>query len=326
MQKPQASTHLEAEILDRLVQAQSGHVSPVVSQWHAVSGLRSHFRQQLGEHVRRIFDNQSAERTHRHYALPGATRDDYKNHWLELPDLGHCLTGIRFRDLEPGRPFVDVLATTLSLGEATNLQNVVNALQERYRQFRPQHARFFVPSCFSLNIECWPGAFWELCYLAAPAETLLNQAEPEHYQRVVVRRPWNMTFYSRYRQMLEHRFTKHPELAGYTRIASIAELKVYLDDGTLFEVFVDGDWAGIVGVTDEAEQGLDGLSVVELVLSEDVAGRGLGVVVLRHMAEILSPEGDTIIFGTVDARNIPAIKTARRAGGIDVGGYLWFPF
>lgn len=325
MQKPADPTSLETSILEQLTRAKLEDVSPILSRWYERDELRTLLREDLSSNVRLFSDDELAEQFQHHCPIPTATREDYKNRWFELPGLGRALTGIRFRGLDMNRPFVEVVATTQPVSATTDMQAVGESLRRAYKVFRPNHVRFFVPEHIRLELERWPGAFWEKRYFAAPVEQMRQRAQPGGYDRVALRRPSDMAFYARYCQLLEERFARQPELEEYTRIEAQEDLAAYLEEGTLFEVMVDGTWAGLVGVTRDAEQGLRGHVVIEIVLAESARGRGLGVAVQQRLVKALTFESGDVLYGTIDARNTAAVKTAQRSGRVDVGGFLWLP-
>ena len=325
MQEPADPTSLETSILEQLTHAKLEHVSPILSRWYYRDELRALLREDLSSDVRRFSDDELAEQFQHHCPIPTATRDDYKNRWSELPGLGHALTGVRFRGLDMNRPFVEVVATTQRVSAATDMQAVGENLRQAYNLFHPKHVRFFVPEHIGLDLRRWPGAFWEKRYFAAPVEQMRQRAKPEGYGRVALRRPSDMAFYARYQQVLEERFARQPELEEYTRVEVQEDLAEYLEEGTLFEVLVDGSWSGLVGVTRDAEQGLRGFVVIEIVLADSARGQGLGVAVQQRLVEALAFESGDVLYGTIDARNTAAVKTAQRSGRVDLGGFLWLP-
>lgn len=101
------------------------------------------------------------------------------------------------------------------------------------------------------------------------------------------------------------------------------DLRSYLAEGTLFEVFVDDEWAGIVAAFQAAEKGVSGYCVGEIVLKREFRGKRLGLAVQRKFVEKLDETRGRVLWGTIGAANTPAIRTAKRCGRVDVGGYYW---
>jgi len=160
-------------------------------------------------------------------------------------------------------------------------------------------------------------AFWEKRYLAAPVEKLRTNPVASTLEA----RPLSDGFYERYFETyreLQESWPQHAEYAG------IEDESDFLGtDGAVLELFLDGQYAGLVAASRAVEQGLRGFVVDEVVLNKIARGRALGPVALRHLAEHLPVlEGD-VLFGTVDVRNTPAYRSALRSGREDVGGYLW---
>lgn len=105
-------------------------------------------------------------------------------------------------------------------------------------------------------------------------------------------------------------------------------MQTYLEDDHLFEIFVDGAWAGVIAVFRDTNTGLSGFCVVEVVLTETFRAQGLGSAVQRRLAAQLLSQGTEpteILFGTVGDMNIPARRAAVRAGRVDLGGHVWLP-
>lgn len=99
-----------------------------------------------------------------------------------------------------------------------------------------------------------------------------------------------------------------------------------IQSGYVFEVFVDGLWTGVIGAERrDNEFGLLGFGVTEMVLNSAARGQGLGCAVQVRLAEALKPLGEPsdLLYGTIGAENPPMLKTALRAGRLDVGGYVW---
>ena len=210
-----------------------------------------------------------------------------------------------------------VQTKTVLLGQDRgDFGNLLEHLRSEYAVFKPKHLRLFLPDTASLE-PLLEGAFWEKRYLAAPLEHLRESALPDALEA----RPLSKDFYPRYLETyreLQERWLEHAEYAGVQEESDFLET-----DGAALELFLDGQYAGLVAASRAVEQGLRGFVVDEVVLSQMARGRLLGPVALRHLAEHLPAlEGD-VLFGTVDVRNTPAYRSALRSGREDVGGYLW---
>jgi hypothetical protein len=93
----------------------------------------------------------------------------------------------------------------------------------------------------------------------------------------------------------------------------------------LFDILVDGDWAGLLAAERDARRGLRGITVVELILDQAHRGHGYG----RHLSTLLAravplPD-DQFLLGTIHTDNHPAYRSALAAGRVDVGGEIVIP-
>jgi len=95
--------------------------------------------------------------------------------------------------------------------------------------------------------------------------------------------------------------------------------------GTIFEVRLDGRWAGVLAGEPAVSHGLRGAVVIELLLDPAVRGRGHGRHLSVLLARALPLPDDQLLFGTIHADNSPAYRAATRAGRTDVGGEVLIP-
>lgn len=116
-----------------------------------------------------------------------------------------------------------------------------------------------------------------------------------------------------------------PAHALHTRAESMQDLAALAKAGTLFDVLVDGWWAGVLAADPGVAHGLRGATVIELLLDPAVRGRGYGPHLSTLLARHLPLPDDQILFGTVHIDNTPAYRSALRAGRVDVGGEVLVP-
>jgi len=103
-----------------------------------------------------------------------------------------------------------------------------------------------------------------------------------------------------------------------------ASLADCLEEGLLFEVFVDGAWSGIIAARRDMIAGVRGVHVVETVLAKAGRGQERGPAVHQRLARsVAASDPAAIIMGTIAAQNAPSLRTARRAGGLEIGARHW---
>ena len=309
---------------ESLVAAAVAAANPLLGQWYSQPELERNFAHALAGDLRRLESLELAEQFRHHCPVPGAEPEDYRNRLLELDGSGWALIGIRFRGLDLARPFIALVAASRPLAWPGELLSVADRAARAYALFRPKHLRIFVPSHLELDVDEVGGGYWERRLLAAPIATLQSLPKPDHYRRIMLVQAQDLGFYDGYRAAYEELLHESPGHAEYATAESAEDMQRYLDTGCVFEVYVDSEWAGIVGGFPEREQGLSGLTVAEMFLAGRYRGLGLGAAMQRRfLGELDSALG--LLWGAIDVRNVSALRTALRCGRVDVGGYLWLP-
>ena len=93
----------------------------------------------------------------------------------------------------------------------------------------------------------------------------------------------------------------------------------------LFDILVDGQWAGIVAAESDARRGVRGATVIELILDHPFRGQGYGRHLSTLLARALPFSDDECLMGTIHAENTAAYRSALAAGPVDVGGEIVIP-
>jgi GNAT superfamily N-acetyltransferase len=120
-------------------------------------------------------------------------------------------------------------------------------------------------------------------------------------------------------------YQERPWLPHEAEPESLEDMRDHLETGQVFEIFVDGQWAGITGVDPRSDGfALRGFAVIEMLLAQFARGQGLGAAVQYRLAEALqASQSDDVLYGTIGSNNPPMLKTAARVGRMDLGGWIW---
>ena len=310
---------------DRFLAYAQNKVYPLVREWLSAETIRANLLEELDADLERLKSDVLAAEFQHHCPVAGASADDYRNRVLEVDGLT-LLTGIRFLGLDLQKPFVDIMySSEMYSSEAAllpeQLSAVKEAVREAFRVFQPKRLRFYLPSNLPRFVKDGDKRL-----LAAPLGVMLAQPEPDTLRRVSLKRATSLAFYGDYAAIYEELLAEHPELQEVVRLEPEADMQGYLDEGYVFEVFVDGQWAGVTAVDDDVQTGLSGLCVMEVVLAEAFRAQGFGSAVQRRLAAALVAAGaaqDVLLFGTIGENNLPARRAAARAGRVDLGGRVW---
>lgn len=290
---------------------------PVLQSWYTPEQLSQNIEIVLQEEMDRITDQDFARGFFEHCQIPGTDPEDYFN---RLQDA--LMTGIRFRGLDLSRPFVDVILTPQMPSTLEAYREVALQAAHRHQKFAPKHARFYVPS----HVELGPlpaDMFWEKRYLARPMEDLKKLPLPARFSEVELQVPQAIDFEEAYLQTYQEMAAIWPDHPEFATPESRETLEALMEQETLFEVFHQEEWIGVMAACRAEEQGLSGFVVVEMLIKPAFQGRGLGEAAQRHLIELLPARPMDAFYGTIDARNTPAIRAALKNGRMDVGGDLW---
>ncbi len=308
----------------RLLTYAQHKVHPQARKWLSAETIAANLLEELDGDLERFESDALATEFKHHCPVVGAEPGVYKNLVIEVEGVT-LLTGIRFLALDLTKPFVDVMYSSEPVPSPEHLSTVKDAICEVFRIFQPKRIRFYTPSHLPHSAKnSLAGGDKRL--LAAPLRVMLAQPEPETLRRVTLKWATSLAFYGDYAAIYGALQAEHPELQEVIRLETQADMQGYLDDGYVFEIFVDDRWAGVAAVEDDVKTGLSGLCVMEIVLAKSFRGRRFGAAVQRRLAAALVENGvseDTLLFGTIGENNLPAQRTAERAGRMDLGGHVW---
>ena len=311
---------------ERFLAYAQNKVHPLVWEWLNAETIRANLLEELDADLERLKSDDLAAEFQHHCPVAGANADDYKNRVLEVSGL-ELLTGIRFLGLDLQKPFVDIMYSSEAALSPEQLSAVKAAVREAFRVFRPKRLRFYAPAHLPRPVKSGP-EHGDKRLLAAPLGVMLAQPEPVTLERVTLKRATSLAFYGDYAAIYEALQAEHPELREVVRLEPKEAMQTYLDEGYVFVIFVNDHPAGVTAVDDDVQTGLSGLCVMEIVLAGASRGQGLGALVQRRLAAELVQSGvseDTLLFGTIGEVNVPARRTAERAGRLDLGGRVWVP-
>lgn len=229
-------------------------------------------------------DSKRAERFRELVPVPGLVASDYAPRVIRLCNHRTFIADLRFRDLDPSKPLVQLRAASFEL-IPTNIAAVMSAVVSEYAHVRPRWFRaFLTPGEEAL-------AGWE----ALPTSRGLR-VMAEHLSRLKAR-----PLPARYDSMVLRR-RPNSELGW---------------DG-----FVDGSRVGAITLDRTRCFARRGFEIVDQWVAPHYRGRGLGAALQRAAIERL--RGNVIVFGTISPDNVPSLRTARRIGRLDIGGFHRF--
>ena len=227
---------------------------------------------------------------------------------------------IDFPDTTGTNSFVEIFRATTPPGSITDA-TVFHRLAEAFAEFAPRRIQFYHPSHLLMAA---PGASVDQHFLAGLARAMATRSPAPGLERIELTRATNLSCYPRYKAAYRQMHDERPALLGSVRIEDEESLAACLADGLLFEIVVDGVWAGIVAARDRVFGGVRGVYMIEIVLDASHRGQSLGPAVHQRLAAIVSTaKPAAVITGTIARANTPSLKTANRAGRVEIGAWYW---
>jgi hypothetical protein len=296
-----------------------GQAHPLVHTWLGEQ-LREDLRKSTSSMIALITDDEAARSFSETMSVLGLPPDPFKARLLEI-DGHRFLAQIHFTDRSGKLPYVEVYRASTPLG-AIDDPIILRKLRDRFDVFVPQRVRFFHSAHVPMRA---PLTRVDQHFLVAPARDMAARPVAPGFERIVLRRPRNLDFYTRYVEAYERMFAARPQLRGKVRIEPEKSLANCFEQGLLYEIHVDGGWAGIVAASRETIAGVTGCYMNEIVLEGAARGQRLGPAVHQHFAKIAAAENPLgIITGMIASVNVPSLKTAMRAGRIEIGAWHWW--
>jgi len=235
----------------------------------------------------------------------------YHDRWLPLGDA-HVMAGPRYLGRDPDLPFVMVSASDRPL-QPSDRDDLADLAREHFGPFSPG----FVMLTTADPLGSWPGTSPEQRQLVGLLGDLRERRAPVGLAAVARR---DTDVYDRYRSIFDHDVAIDPAHGRHTRVEERADLQDLADRGYLYDVLVDGAWAGLLAAEPDARRGVRGATVVELVLDHPHRGRGYGHHLSSLLARCVPLPDDQCLLGTIHADNVTSYRSALAAGRVDVGG------
>jgi L-amino acid N-acyltransferase YncA len=248
---------------------------------------------------------------------PGLPAETMLNRWVPIGNDLHAMLSIRYEKKDPTKPFVDATPLSRPL-QADDLPALGAAATDAYGRFRPHYLRLWSAE----PVDCFPRTGLDHRFMGAPIKQLQARDVPAGLALTLAR---SLAHYEDAQHAYAAVVLDHPDHPGQSTLEDRETLEETAKSGLLFDITVDGKWAGYSAALDTREDtlGLPAYVVQELILAPEFRGRGFGSHISRLLAQAL-PDHSRILIGTIHAANRGSIQSAIRAGRFDLGGWLQY--
>jgi GNAT superfamily N-acetyltransferase len=297
---------------------------PLVKSWYTLDELRENWLGDVKRDAEEFFSDEFALAFSSNCKALGLSAEMFKHRLLET-GVHRFIAGIRFFGMDLNRPFVEVARINKPVPSDAERDEITKALCQSFSVFRPTRWRIYQSSHLEYQFIDCEG---DKRYLLGRLEDINNLNQPRGSERLSLRLTQNLEFYPRYMNLYKTLYQECPWLPDVSRQESLEDMKEYIQKGWLYEVFVDGQWAGVTAASNDTLVGAKGHYMIDIALEKPFRGQGLGVALQRLLAATLADKSgpSSVLSGTIGSVNIPMLKTASRVGRVDVGGNVWVMF
>jgi len=260
----------------------------------------------------------AAARAHRF--APGSPPGALLNRWADVGDGLQAMMSMRYEGEDSRRPFVDATPLSRPLTEQ-DARSLVRVAGRIYGPLKPRYLRLWSARPHGT----FPRSGPDKRFMAAPLHALRAGNGRHIPSELALTRARSLRNYPQAQLAYVTARDRHPDHARQAALHSIEDLADTQAAGGLFDITVNGTWAGYVAATTDSDDtlGLPAYVVQELILTAEFRGRGYGPLLTTLLAHLL-PDQERVLVGTIHAANHGALHAAESAGRADVGGWIQF--
>ena len=317
-----------ADLLTEMARARLAWLHPRIRSWYDGGQLLDQLASALEVEAHRVGNVDFGAGFRSDTGLVVGAPLDWANRQIDLTSGGWAVTGIRFRGLDPNRPFVDIIATS-EPPTPDGLAAVAASTVPAYAPFRPRSLRVehFDPAALVAQLET-DARFGQRCgidmhLVAGRVDELLARPRVPAYDHVTLRQGAADRLAGLVADIYHGLAARNPDLLLWATPETADSLADCAAEGLLFEVLADAGTAGAVAAIRDDAHGMTGFSVQEICLDDRYRGRRLAAGVMQHLLERLPAEAGDVLWGTIHPQNRPSLRNSQSIGRAPVGGYAW---
>ena len=305
------------------IESIDGQIKSLIDKGDLKKQLSDDLHEIVGQ---RMFSKEWAEKYYQSFKIEGTKASDYKLQFLNCGQMGKVLAGIHFYGGDKARPFIGVLARTKAFETVETLEFWLKKLSEAFSKFNPESVQFFqyweskeVP--FSSIKSSIPDQHLISGYL----KDLKSEQKKLDLKGLELIPLKEMRNFSTYSDSFKEFQESNQLLAKRVFPSSEEMLNLSAKNKTLFEINIEGSWAGILATISDREGPLKGQLIVEEYLDKKYRGKGFGKIAQSALIKRLPERSGPFLYGTIDAENMASVRTAYSNGRSKVGSWYFFP-
>lgn len=258
-------------------------------------------------------DDAFSERNCSYCKIEGAVSNDYK-YRLYQTNLGEIITSIRFMGGDLTKCFVSILYKDFPLEKVEDIRYMTAFLKEAYALFKPKDIAWFTTEINQDLIQNNDFIQGDMLYFSEYLDYLKQQPKPKSFDKVSLKLATSTDWYAQYKMTYEQLYKEIPNFIDMAHFEPESAFPPMIEAGLLYEVFVENELAGIIGVAKDKDRFYEGYLVYEEVFFNKFRRQGLASAMQRHLIEKLTDSGNDMLFGTIHYGNVASQKTALGVG------------
>jgi len=258
---------------------------------------------------------------HSHFQIPQTTSDDYRERFFEIQPGKTVLAGIRHLSGDRDQPFVSLLLGFVPT--TTDLPLLQEFAAKDFAKFSPKRISFWLRPSAPLAIELEAKGMASRRYIVGRLADIRQSSLLKGHERISLSQTSELD-YAWYEKAYADFHAENPELKKWVPITEKEELQRCAEEGLLYQVSMDGENAGLIGGRSEPLLGTPAVYMTELLLTRSFKGQGLAPALQRKFLDSVA-QRFTLVWGTIDAKNLPSTKTALKVGRHSIRTEFFLP-
>ena len=266
------------------------------------------------EDLLRLNDEKTLKKRFEYFSIPGTQPEDFKESFYELGHGKNVLAGIRHKSGSKDQPFVHTLLDFVPT--SADIVILKDFAAKKFHKFTPKHLSIWMRPSLKIDLSKYE-VKQSRQYVVGSIAKIRNMAKPVGYEKITLEKVTTDFDYDWYTEAYTEFHQQRPDLKDWVPITDREDIDRCISDQLLFKVFVDDLPAGLIGGQNESLLGMSSVYMTELLLISKFKGQGLAVALQRKFIDEL-PNSMDLIWGTIDAKNLPSLKTALRVGRLPI--------
>jgi hypothetical protein len=238
---------------------------------------------------------------HTRFQIPHTTPEDYSERLVELDSQRHVICGIRHMNLNPERPFIALRANFRLFG--------TEIIEDIYWQIQTLFT-VFEPGFIAVQTRKPIGSSLGNVHMAQRARVIQELSPWPTESKIQLKRVRSRRYFDWYRAGYASFHERNPHMVEHVPANPLETMEESREVKLLYYMMIDAQQAGLIAAVQSDFLGHPGLYFNEIFITEEFAGQGYAKALQRKfIAQCTSP--DEIVWGTIDALNLPSYKTAR---------------